>query len=385
MADPEHAMVFVDNHDNQRGHGGGGGLLTHDNPFGYKMGVAFMLAHDYGFKRVMSSYYFDDTDQGPPSTHPGKVGCGYPTWACEHRWATIGPMVQFTNAVAGTGVTNWNAGSDWVSFGRGDKGFFAMGSVDGDFDTGLPDGDYCDIVSECLQTITISGGRGHFKPLDGQEAPVVAICVGCGPLQPGTTSGPHPTSGTTTTRKPQPGTTATTKTPAPATTTTPDQPPATTEEGWCCDALVLSSSGGIKENYPELLGKYEHIGGGERPWGVAAPDLPHDHAPPLHHRRALQVGGVGGHPRAQRDLRLHQQQRSEALSSWSHRGVGLPASFRLGRRHHLQGFLRGLHSATWTVHHQRTRTNWTRDNNDQETGTWRGVADDGGDQTADDA
>jgi alpha-amylase len=29
MADPEHAMVFIDNHDNQRGHGGGGTLLTH--------------------------------------------------------------------------------------------------------------------------------------------------------------------------------------------------------------------------------------------------------------------------------------------------------------------------------------------------------------------
>jgi hypothetical protein len=40
-----------------------------------------------------------------------------------------------------------------------------MGSVDADFDTGMPDGDYCDVVSECLQTITITGGRGHFKAL----------------------------------------------------------------------------------------------------------------------------------------------------------------------------------------------------------------------------
>jgi hypothetical protein len=28
MADGLHALVFVDNHDNQRGHGGGGGVLT---------------------------------------------------------------------------------------------------------------------------------------------------------------------------------------------------------------------------------------------------------------------------------------------------------------------------------------------------------------------
>ena len=64
MADPEHAMVFIDNHDNQRGHGGGGNLLTHEDPWNYKVGSAFMLAHDYGFKRVMSSYYFHgDTDR----------------------------------------------------------------------------------------------------------------------------------------------------------------------------------------------------------------------------------------------------------------------------------------------------------------------------------
>ena len=83
MADPEHAMVFTDNHDNQRGHGGGGSLLTHQDPWNYKLGVSFMLAHDYGFKRVMSSYYFNDKDQGPPSSSPNS-DCGG-KWACEHR------------------------------------------------------------------------------------------------------------------------------------------------------------------------------------------------------------------------------------------------------------------------------------------------------------
>merc|ERR1711936_828578 len=187
MADPEHAMVFIDNHDNQRGHGGGGSLLTHKDPWNYKLGVSFTLAHDYGFKRVMSSYYFSDTDQGPPSTSPNS-DCGG-KWACEHRWASIGNMVQFTNAVAGTGVENWVAGSDMIAFSRGNKGFYAMGNVNGEFDTGLPDGEYCDIISECQQMISISGGRGHFKPHNGDE-PVVAICVGCGKSAPSTTSRP---------------------------------------------------------------------------------------------------------------------------------------------------------------------------------------------------
>ena len=30
---------------------------------GNQVAVAFMLGHDYGFKRIMSSYYFQDTDQ----------------------------------------------------------------------------------------------------------------------------------------------------------------------------------------------------------------------------------------------------------------------------------------------------------------------------------
>jgi hypothetical protein len=33
MADGMHAVVFVDNHDNQRGHGGGGGVLTASSEF----------------------------------------------------------------------------------------------------------------------------------------------------------------------------------------------------------------------------------------------------------------------------------------------------------------------------------------------------------------
>ena len=76
MADGMHAVVFVDNHDNQRGHGGAGGVLTASNnlqghdDWKYKVGAAFLLAHDYGFKRVMSSYYFDNTDNGPPGSQP---------------------------------------------------------------------------------------------------------------------------------------------------------------------------------------------------------------------------------------------------------------------------------------------------------------------------
>lgn len=61
----ENALVFVDNHDNQRGHGAGGdAILTYKSAKQYKMALAFMLAHPYGLPRLMSSFYFDDSDAG---------------------------------------------------------------------------------------------------------------------------------------------------------------------------------------------------------------------------------------------------------------------------------------------------------------------------------
>ena len=43
-----------------------GDVITHKTPHQYKQAVAYMLAQDYGYTRIMSSYYFDDTEQGPP-------------------------------------------------------------------------------------------------------------------------------------------------------------------------------------------------------------------------------------------------------------------------------------------------------------------------------
>ena len=49
-----------------------GDVVTHKDPYIYKFAAAYMLAHDYGLARVMSSYYFDGTDQGPPADGNGK-------------------------------------------------------------------------------------------------------------------------------------------------------------------------------------------------------------------------------------------------------------------------------------------------------------------------
>jgi alpha-amylase len=91
------ALTFVDNHDNQRGHGGAGAVLTYHEDYKYKIATAFSMAHHYGFKRIMSSYSFDNTDQGPPGSQPNDASqaCGN-GWICEHRWSSIMNLAQVT-------------------------------------------------------------------------------------------------------------------------------------------------------------------------------------------------------------------------------------------------------------------------------------------------
>ena len=107
MLNSDAAFVFVDNHDNQRNHGGGGNIVTHTDPASYKRAVAFMLAWNYGTKRIMSSFSFDgDTDRGPPGNGPIINGQGTCDggWVCEHRWRQIRNMVGFSKQAGGYGV-----------------------------------------------------------------------------------------------------------------------------------------------------------------------------------------------------------------------------------------------------------------------------------------
>jgi alpha-amylase len=97
------ALIFTNNHDNQRGHGAGGftSVVTFFESRLMKMATSFMLAWPYGTPRVMSSYNWpryiqDDKDVndgvGPPSdgdqiksvTINDDMTCGN-GWICEHR------------------------------------------------------------------------------------------------------------------------------------------------------------------------------------------------------------------------------------------------------------------------------------------------------------
>ncbi|XP_077293316.1 alpha-amylase 2-like [Arctopsyche grandis] len=194
------SLIFVDNHDNQRGHGAGGGaILTYKDAKQYKAAIAFMLAHPYGTTRIMSSFAFSDPEVGPPmdgsqniispSINPdGTCGNG---WVCEHRWGPISAMAGFRNEVSGTAMSNWwDNGNNQIAFCRGNKGFIAINIEGGELreslNTCLPAGSYCDIISGgkggsgCNgKTVTVDGsGRANIEISGGGDDAVLAIHTG---------------------------------------------------------------------------------------------------------------------------------------------------------------------------------------------------------------
>ncbi|KAJ8298304.1 LOW QUALITY PROTEIN: hypothetical protein KUTeg_024835 [Tegillarca granosa] len=177
-----HALVFVDNHESQRGSSGTGHTAT--RPRDYKMASAFTLAFNYGFTRVMSSYYFENGCEGPPhypdfstknvTIYPNEI-CG-DGWVCEHRWNAIANMVGFRNTVKGTNVNHWRNQNGEVSFSRGNKGFFTMTKLGHmKYETGLPVGVYCDLISECNRTVTVDSNGMADIVIHNDEEPIIAI------------------------------------------------------------------------------------------------------------------------------------------------------------------------------------------------------------------
>ncbi|XP_039753161.1 alpha-amylase 2-like [Pararge aegeria] len=154
------ALTFIDNHDNQRGHGAGGAILTYKNARQYKAAIAFMLAHPYGKPQLMSSFSFQDTEAGPPQDHSGNIispsinsdgSCGN-GWVCEHRWRQIFSMVAWRNIAGNGNILNWwDNGSNQIAFCRGSNAFVAFNNdgwnMNESLQTCLPSGTYCDVIS----------------------------------------------------------------------------------------------------------------------------------------------------------------------------------------------------------------------------------------------
>jgi len=184
----DQAIVFVDNHDLQRGHAGGAVIVNYKDGERYNLAVTFMLAYPYGYPMVMSSYRFEDDGQGPPDSSPldGSNGCGH-DWVCEHRRPAIANMVAFRKATDGADVVNWHIDDGKVvSFGRGDVGHVVINvseqTIEIEVPSSLPTGRYCDVIKngvrgeDCSQAqISVNDGvmSVSMEPLS-----VIAILAG---------------------------------------------------------------------------------------------------------------------------------------------------------------------------------------------------------------
>jgi alpha-amylase len=206
------SLVFVDNHDNQRGHGAGGAnILTMYEPKPYKAATIYTLAWPYGHPRILSSYKWpggpsSNDGTGPPTNNGDDIkavvinadgscddGSSH-TWTCEHRWRQIGNMAAWRNSAGGEtwNVDNWwDDGGNQLSFSRNGAAFIAFnwdnsGTLTREFQTGMPAGSYCDIISGdptssgCSgATITVNSGGGATFSIDASsDDPIVAIHAG---------------------------------------------------------------------------------------------------------------------------------------------------------------------------------------------------------------
>lgn len=198
----EDALVFVDNHDNQRGHGAGGEMvLNYRDGKNYRMATAWALAHPYGNVRIMSSFDFPlgANDQGPPHDEHDNIlsptikengSCGN-GWVCEHRWNTTVKMVSFRNAAGDAPIEMWyDNENSHIAFSRGNRAFIAFNHEETDFQkvlkTNLPAGQYCDIISgqraenRCTGfsvAVNEQGNAEIYLPANSTES-VIAIHVG---------------------------------------------------------------------------------------------------------------------------------------------------------------------------------------------------------------
>lgn len=173
------AVVFTDNHDNQRG-----ANVFYADGQNYELANVFLLAYPYGYPALMSSYGFDRStaagrDQGPPSSAGGATQSTFDAggaslcsaqlgsaqsgnWVCEHRRRAIAGMVGFRKAAAGAALSNWQSFSaNQIGFARTGKGYVAINrggtTLSAAVQTTLPLGQYCNVVAdEFISGITTS-------------------------------------------------------------------------------------------------------------------------------------------------------------------------------------------------------------------------------------
>ena len=155
-----------------------------------------MLAYPYGQAKLMSSFSFNNSDQGPPTENESNIkspiiqndGTCDSDWVCEHRWQEISNMVRFRVATNNTAISEWwDNGNNQIAFSLGDAGFVAFNVDHTDLKTRLHTklqaGKYCDVISGNVENGTCTGktvsvdesGNAYVEILQNEDEGVLAI------------------------------------------------------------------------------------------------------------------------------------------------------------------------------------------------------------------
>lgn len=163
--DSSHAYTFVANHDTERGHQ----TLSYKDGEQFTLAQMLMLATDFGHPVLYSGYAFSDKDAGAPQTdgRVADVRCATTDTPADGEFLCLderlAKLAGWRAVVADAGIENQVWDDAVLSLDRGDKGFIAL-SADAsenreiDVATNLPDGTYCDAVSDTCQ-IAVEDGR----------------------------------------------------------------------------------------------------------------------------------------------------------------------------------------------------------------------------------
>jgi len=196
MMASDKAVIFLQNHDTQHNCG-----LSYRDGWTFRLANVWMLAQEYGYPSILSSYAFNCPGQnsmGPVSDGSGwtlPVTCAASLeaattpgdWVCEHRDPYIRNMIGFRHVVAGT-VTGhwWDNGANAIALSRGDKGFVAINrepaAVTATVATGMAPGSYCDRLTGGIagaacagDTVVVNAGGSVQLDLPSNRALAIDI------------------------------------------------------------------------------------------------------------------------------------------------------------------------------------------------------------------
>ncbi len=187
------AVVFIQNHDSQHRDPGSSGSISYRDSSHFRLANVWMLAQPYGYPSILSAYSFirpTENSMGPPSDGNGwtlNVQCAsnWQTAAddqflCEHRDPYILNMIPFRKYVAGSDQNHWwDNGANAIAFSRGNKGFVAINNEDTTVTfavaTGLPAGNYCDIISGGVSNAACAGTAVTIDQADSVHISLPAL------------------------------------------------------------------------------------------------------------------------------------------------------------------------------------------------------------------